>query len=47
MQMAIDALAASDFHRGGNESKKKYDSWEKNVFPSQDKLERWLEEAGE
>ena len=45
MQMAIDALAASDFHRGGNESKKKYDSWEKNAFPSQEKLEWWLERA--
>ena len=46
MQMAIDALAASDFHHGGNESKKKYDSWEKNMFPSQEKLEWWLERAG-
>ena len=47
MQMAIDALAASEFHRGGNESKKKYDSWERNLFPGQEKLEWWLERSGE
>ncbi len=47
MQMAIDALAASEFHRGGNEGRKRYTSWEKNLFPNQEKLERWLEEAGE
>jgi len=46
MQMAIDAVAASDFHRGANESKKHYDSWERNLFPSQEKLEWWLERAG-
>ncbi len=47
MQMAIDALASSDFHCGRGENKKKYDSWDKNLFPSQDKLEWWLERAGE
>ena len=45
MQIAIDALAASEFHRGGNKEKKRYDSWEKNLFPSQEKLEWWLERA--
>ena len=45
MTMAIDTLAASDFHRGANESKKRYDSWERNLFLSQEKLELWLERA--
>ncbi len=47
MQMAIDALAAYEFHRGAYENKKRYDSWERNLFPSLEKLEWWLERAGE
>lgn len=45
MKVAVDALAASDFHRGANDRKRKYDSWEKNLFGSQEQLERWLEQS--
>ena len=45
MQMAVGALADSEFHRGVNENKKRYDSWERNLFPNQEKLEWWLERA--
>lgn len=45
MRLAIDALAASDWHRGANGQKRKYDSWEKNLFDSQERLERWLEQT--
>lgn len=45
MKLAVDALAASDFHRGANEQKKSYDSWERHLFPNQEKLEGWLEQA--
>jgi hypothetical protein len=34
--LVIDNAAASEWHRG------KYDSWEGNLFPSQDKFEWWL-----
>jgi hypothetical protein len=44
MKIAVDALAASDFHRGMNDRKKRYDSWERNLFPSQEKLEQWIEQ---
>jgi hypothetical protein len=42
MKVAVDALAASPWHRGENPQKKAYDSWEKNLFKSQDQLEEWL-----
>ncbi len=45
MRLAIDALAASAFHRGENDRKKRYDSWEKNLFSSQEQFERWLEQS--
>lgn len=38
MKIAVDNLAASDYHREHG-----YDSFEKNLFPSQDKLEWWLD----
>jgi hypothetical protein len=44
MRIAVDALAASAFHCGENDRKKKYDSWEKHLFPSQEKLESWLDQ---
>jgi len=44
MKIAVDALAASDWHRGDNDRKKAYDSWERHLFPSQEKLEWWLEQ---
>jgi hypothetical protein len=44
MKIAVDTLAASDFHRGDNDHKKAYDSWEKHLFPSQEKLEWWFEQ---
>ena len=43
MRCAVDALAASPHHRGQNDSKAKYDSWDKNLFSSPEKLEWWLE----
>ena len=45
MKLAVDALAASDFHRGSNDRQKAYDSWERNLFANQEQLERWLEQA--
>jgi hypothetical protein len=45
MRLAIDTLAASPFHRGENDRKRKYDSWEANLFKSQEQLEGWLERA--
>jgi hypothetical protein len=42
MRLAIDRLAASEFHRGKNDQHKRYDSWEKNLFESKEQLERWL-----
>jgi hypothetical protein len=44
MKIAVDALAASNWHRGDNDRKKAYDSWEKHLFVSQEKLEWWLEQ---
>jgi hypothetical protein len=43
MCRAVDALAASGYHRGENASKTKYDSWESNLFKSQEQLEKWLD----
>jgi hypothetical protein len=45
MRMAVDALASSPFHTGDNDRHKHYDSWEKNLFSSQERFEVWLEEA--
>jgi hypothetical protein len=45
MRVAVDALAASAFHVGENEQKKRYDSWEKHLFKSQEQLEQWLERS--
>jgi len=38
MRIAIDNLAASDYHRQNG-----YDSFESNLFPNSDKLEWWLD----
>ncbi|MGA8408571.1 MAG: hypothetical protein WB680_15455 [Candidatus Acidiferrales bacterium] len=46
LMLAIDTMAASKFHRGENETGKPYDSWEKHLFPSQEKLEWWWERCG-
>ena len=43
MMLALDNLAASDFHCGKNDRGKHYDSWEKNVFKSREQFEGWLE----
>jgi hypothetical protein len=42
MRVAVDALAASDFHVGRNDRGRRYDSWEKNLFGNREQLERWL-----
>jgi hypothetical protein len=44
MRVAVDNLAGSSFHRGANDRKKRYDSWEKNLFSSTEQFERWLEQ---
>jgi hypothetical protein len=46
LMLAIDTMAGSKFHRGENDQGKSYDSWEKHLFPSQEKLEWWWERAG-
>jgi hypothetical protein len=43
--VAVDSLAASAFHVGENDQKKRYDSWEKHLFKSQEQLEQWLERS--
>ena len=45
MRLAVDALASSEYHAGSNDRSKRYDSWEKNLFPSLEKFEWWLERA--
>jgi len=45
MRACVEALASSKFHMGENDSGKRYDSWEKHLFPSQEKLEWWLEKT--
>ena len=45
LKLAVDALAASEWHVGANDRSKRYDSWERNLFPSQEKFEWWLEKA--
>lgn len=47
MRVAIDNLTASAWHMGENPSKKKYDSWEKNLFKSTEQLEEWLSQDSE
>ena len=47
MECAIDGLASSPWHTGNNPQKTHYDSWEKNLFGSQEQFERWLEVADE
>lgn len=45
LMLAVDSLAKSDFHLGINDQRKRYDSWEKHLFPNQEKLEWWWERA--
>jgi hypothetical protein len=45
MRSAVDALAASSFHRGSNPDGRVYDSWEGNLFASLEKFEWWLNRA--
>jgi hypothetical protein len=45
LRCAVDGLGGSAWHMGENPGKKKYDSWEKNLFKSQEQLEDWLERA--
>lgn len=40
MRLAVDAMAQSEFHRAGG-----YTSWEKHLFPSDEKFEIWLEKS--
>jgi hypothetical protein len=43
--VAVDALAASPFHRGENDRKRKYDSLEDNLFKSREQFENWLQRS--
>jgi hypothetical protein len=45
MRCAVDALAGSAWHMGENPSKKRYDSWENNLFRSQEQFEIWLQRS--
>ena len=47
MKVAIDNLTTSAWHMGGNPSQRKYDSWEKNLFKSEEQLEEWLNQVSE
>jgi hypothetical protein len=43
MREAVDALAASAWHCGENDRRKRYDIWEANLFKTQEQLEIWLD----
>lgn len=43
MKLAVDALSKSPFHCGKNDHNRRFDSWEKNLFRSQEQMEEWLE----
>ena len=47
MKVAIDTLAASDFHMGRDNKNlgKCYNSWEDNLFRSSEQFENWLERS--
>lgn len=45
MCCAVDALAGSPWNVGENPQKKRYDSWDKQLFKNQETLEEWLERA--
>jgi hypothetical protein len=45
MCLAVDTLANSPHHRGVNDQRTPYDSWEDNLFPSLEKFEWWLNRA--
>jgi len=45
MMVAVDTLAASPFHRGDNDRKRRYDSWEDNLFDSKERFEKWLQQS--
>ena len=46
MCCAVDACLKSEFHMGKNENGKQYCDIAKHIFPSYDKFEGWLHEAG-
>lgn len=43
MKLAVDALAASQFHMGQNDRGRRYDSWEDNLFRSTEQFQKWLD----
>jgi len=45
MMICVDTIAASKFHMGDNAQKKTYNDWEDQLFGSESRLEKWLEEA--
>jgi hypothetical protein len=47
MRVAVDELAASDFHTGKNDRGRRYDSWEQNLFKSREQIEGWLDQSRE
>lgn len=48
MELAIERIAASDWHMGRNEKTggKRYCEWESHLFGSAETLERWLADEG-
>jgi hypothetical protein len=45
MMICVDTIADSKFHMGNNASKRPYNDWEDQLFGSESKMEKWLEEA--
>jgi phage replication O-like protein O len=45
MRLVVSAVAESAWHMGENPGKERYDSWEGNLFKSQEQFEKWLERA--
>lgn len=42
MRIAVDAIADSKFHMGDNDRGEKYCDWERHLFGSAEKFDRWL-----
>jgi len=47
MRICVDAIEGSDFHmaRGKYQGQRPYNDWENQLFGSESKMEKWLEEA--
>jgi hypothetical protein len=45
MKICVDALEANEFFMGKNDRKRPFNDWEDQLFGSESRMEKWLEEA--